>query len=153
MKKAFTLAEITIAIAIIVLSIVFLTSLGMSYLSILNSIRTRYVGLNIAQSQIELAIALRNQQIEKGLSPWVGVSAPGNYCIYFDQNTSRIIAEPGECTTSVEGFRRLISYSDFENPGNSNLTTSRAVRVRSEVYLGRDQFKLDVVLTKWHPTQ
>jgi prepilin-type N-terminal cleavage/methylation domain-containing protein len=155
MNKAFTLTELSIGLAILALSLTALVGLGFSYLSILNSVKIRYIALNSAQAGIEYAIALRNQQIERGLSPWAGVSRAGTYCLYFDTNTKRIVAyrTSQPCSTGVSGYTRLIYYSDFENSNNPDLTTSRAVRVVSEVYFGKDKIKLDVVLTRWHPTQ
>jgi prepilin-type N-terminal cleavage/methylation domain-containing protein len=155
MNKAFTLTELSIGLVILALSLTVLVGLGFSYLSILNSVKIRYMALNSAQAGIEYAIALRNQQIERGFSPWAGVSTAGTYCLYFDTNTKRIIASPSSqpCSTEISGYTRLIYYSDFENPNNTNLANANALRVVSEVYFGRDKIKLDVVLTKWHPTQ
>lgn len=160
MKKAFTLAELAIVLFILVLSVVSLASLGFNYLSILNSIRTRYLALNVVQEGLELAIALRNKQIEtglspSGLSPWVGVSTKGSYCISFNTSTQQIIVSPSTdpCLTQIPGYTRLITYSDFLNANNTDLTTAIATRVTSEVYFGRDKIKLDTVLTKWHPAQ
>ena len=155
-KKAFTLPEAVIALGILTLSIVFLTSLGNSYLSILNSIRQRYTALNAVQEGLELAIALRNKKIEQMDNiNWVGIRTAGDYCLYFDINTSRIVANPSSqpCSVNIQGYYRLITYSDFENPNNSDLTNARAVRVQSTVYFLRDKISLDIVLTRWSPIQ
>ena len=155
MNKAFTLTELSIGLAILALSLIVLVGLSFSYLSILNSIKTRYLALNFAQEGLELAIALRNKQIENQLLPWAGVSTAGSYCLDFDTNTTRIVVSPSSqpCPTRISGYRRLIYYSDFENHSNTNLANVNAIRVVSEVYFGRDKIKLDVVLTKWHPNQ
>jgi prepilin-type N-terminal cleavage/methylation domain-containing protein len=160
MKKGFTLPELTIALSILLLSAVVLVSLGTSYLSILNSYRQRFLTLNIAQEGIELALALRNKQIERGIaSNWLGVTNAGSYCLQFDINTGEIrtISSSTPCETFRDrgglSYRRLVSYSDFENPNNNNLTSSRAVKVVSEVYFGREKISLDIILTKWHPVQ
>jgi type II secretory pathway pseudopilin PulG len=155
MNKGFTLVELIISLGVLVLSVVVLVGLSVSYLSILNTIRTRYLALNIAQEGIELAIALRNKQIETGSQPWSGVSNAGKYCLIFSTSTQRIIVESSSqpCPTGVSDYRRLIYYSDFENPGNTNLENATATRVISEVYFGKDNIQLDVVLTKWHPHQ
>ncbi|GIW67347.1 MAG: hypothetical protein KatS3mg096_215 [Candidatus Parcubacteria bacterium] len=155
-KKAFTLTEGVIALGILTLSIVFLVSLGNSYLSILNSIRQRYTALNAVQEGLELAIALRNQRIERMDSAnWLGVTGAGNYCLYFETNTSRIVANPSSqpCNIGIPGYSRLINYSDFDNPANNDLRNARAVRVKSIVYFFRDRIELDTILTKWSPVQ
>lgn len=155
-KKAFTLTETVIAFGILTLSIVFLVSLGNSYLSLLNSIRQRYIALNAARDGLELSIALRNQKIEEENSNnWLGITSSGSYCLYFDTNTSRIIAYPSSqpCNIGVQGYSRLINYVDFNNPNNNNLTNSQAVRVKSTVYFFRDKIELDIILTKWSPQQ
>jgi hypothetical protein len=155
MKKAFTLAELMIAFYILMLSMLFLSALGFNYLSILNSVRTRYLALNVAQEGIELAIALRNKQIETGSQPWVGVSSKGSYCLSFNTETKQInvFSSSNPCQTNIQGYARLITYSDFLNPNNNDLETATATRVASEVYFKGDKIKLDVVLTKWHPAQ
>jgi len=155
MNKAFTLTELVIVFMILLLSITILVGLSFSYLSILNSIRVRYLALNTAQAGIEYALALRNQQIERGLSPWAGVASKGTYCLNFNTSNRRIEVTPSSnpCLGEIPGYRRLITYTDFENPNNTNLTASRAIRVSSEVYFERDKITLEVVLTKWHPTQ
>ncbi len=155
-KKAFTLTEAVIALGILTLSTVFLVALGNSYLSILNSIRQRYTALNAVQAGIEYALALRNQKIEqRDSSNWLGVTTAGNYCLYFDTNTSRIIANPSSqpCNIGVQGYNRLINYTDFDNPNNRDLRNARAVRVKSTVYFFRDRIELDIVLTRWSPVQ
>jgi len=155
MRKAFTFVELTITFSILILSVIFLTSLGSSYLSILNSTRTRYLALNFAQEGIEYAIALRNKQIEGSFSPWSGVTTSGSYCLSFDSVNEKIVVNPSSqpCPTDISSYTRLIRYSDFESPTNTDLTNSQAIRVTSEVYFERDQIKLDTVLTRWHPTQ
>jgi len=155
MNKAFTLVELTIAFMILLLSLTVLAGLSFGYLSILNSIKTRYIALNIAQEGIEYAIALRNKQIEKGFSPWPGVAERGSYCLYFVTTTKEVIAVPSTtpCPTMISEYRRLIHYYDFENPENLLLHYSNAVRVTSEVDFRGEKFKLDVILTKWHPVQ
>lgn len=160
MKKGFTLTELTIALSVLSLSVVVLVSLGTSYLSILNSFRQRFLALNTAQAGIELALALRNKQIEKETSSnWLGVANAGSYCLVFDINNREIRANPSSnpCETFRDrgglSYRRLVRYSDFQNPNNTNLTNSRAVKVVSEVYFGREKISLDIILTKWHPVQ
>jgi prepilin-type N-terminal cleavage/methylation domain-containing protein len=155
MNKAFTLTELSIGLAILALSLTALVGLGFSYLSILNSVKIRYIALNIAQEGIELAIALRNKQIEQGSQPWVGVSTKGSYCLSFNTTTKQINVSPSSnpCLTLIPGYTRLITYADFLNPSNADLKTAIATRITSEVYFGRDKIKLDVVLTRWHPTQ
>jgi len=155
MNKAFTLTELATAIFILVLSMVFLTTLSFSYLSILNSIKNRYLALNMAQEGIELAIALRNKQIETGSQPWVGVTTKGSYCLSFNTTTQQIVVASSfnPCSTQIPGYTRLISYLDFLNPTNTDLTAAIAIRVVSEVYFERDKIELNVVLTRWHPSQ
>jgi type II secretory pathway pseudopilin PulG len=157
MKKAFTLPELMIAFYVLILSMLFLSGLGVSYLSILNSVRTRYLALNVAQEGIELAIALRNKQIETGSQPWVGVSTKDSYCLSFNTTTQKIAistpSSPQGCSTAIPGYTRLITYADFLDSDNTDLTTATATRITSEVYFRGDKIKLDVVLTKWHPTQ
>jgi hypothetical protein len=157
MDKGFSLTELAIALFILVLSVVFLVTLGINYLLILNSVKSRYLALNLAQEGIELAIALRNKQIETGSQSWVGVSTKGSYCLSFNTATQKIVtstpSSPQGCSTAIPGYTRLITYSDFLNPGNTDLTTATATKVTSEVYFGRDKIQLDVVLTKWHPSQ
>jgi hypothetical protein len=142
MRKAFSFPELTIVFIVLLLSITVLTSLSFSYLSILNSIKTRYIALNLAQEGIELAIALRNKQIETGAQPWAGVSTAGTYCLEFENG--QIIASrfSKPCETKIPGYQRLITYSGSDS----------ALKVTSEVYFGRDKIKLETVLTKWHPT-
>jgi prepilin-type N-terminal cleavage/methylation domain-containing protein len=154
MDKGFSLIELAIALFILVLSVVFLVTLGINYLLILNSVKSRYLALNLAQEGIELAIALRNKQIETGSQPWVGVIESRTYCLSFNTSTKQInvFASTDPCPTTIPGYTRLISYSDFLNQ-TTNLTTATATKVISEVYFGRDKIQLDVVLTKWHPSQ
>ena len=156
MDKGFSLIELAIALFILVLSVVFLVTLGINYLLILNSVKSRYLALNLAQEGIELAIALRNKQIETGSSPsWLGVNTKGSYCLSFNTTTKQInvFSSSNPCSTTIPGYTRLITYSDFLNPGNTDLKTAAATKVTSEVYFGRDKIQLDVVLTKWHPSQ
>ena len=155
MSKAFTLTELVISFVILLLSVIILVGLSFNYLSILNSIKLRYFALNVAQAGIEYALALRNQQIEKGLSPWAGVSYKGTYCLNFNTSNRRIevMSSSNPCPAEFHGYRRLITYTDFIDPNNTNLYNSQAIRVSSEVYFERDKIKLDVVLTRWHPTQ
>jgi hypothetical protein len=162
-SKGFTVAELSIAFAILILSVGFLVSLANSYLSILNSYRQRFLALNIAQEGLELALALRNKQIEKEISSnWLGVANAGSYCFVFDvnaQNVQEIIAthSTNPCETFRDqgglSYQRLVSYSDFQNPSNTNLRTATSAKVISEVYFGRDKISLDIILTKWHPVQ
>jgi len=156
----FTLPELTIALSILALSVVFLLSLGNSYLSILNSYRQRYLALNIAQEGLELALALRNKQIERGISSdWLGVANASSYCLQFDINTGeiRVISSSNPCETFRDqgglSYQRLIRYYDFENPNNTDLRTATSAKVISEVHFGRDKISLDIILTKWHPVQ
>jgi len=153
MKKAFTLPELMIAFYILIVSMFFLTGLGIGYLSILNSAKTRYLALNVAQEGIELAIALRNKQIEKEASPWAGVDQAGTYCLSFDTSTQQIniSSSINPCSTQIPGYTRLISYSDFLSPTNTDLTTTTtlATRVTSEVHFSGDKIKLSTVLTKY----
>jgi len=160
MKKGFTLPELTIALSVLALSTVFLVSLGTSYLSILNSFGQRFLALNTAQAGIELALALRNKQIERGISSnWLGVTNAGSYCLQFDIDTQEIRANPSSnpCETFRDQggliYRRLVRYSDFENPNNTDLRTATSVKVISEAYFGREKISLDIILTKWHPNQ
>jgi prepilin-type N-terminal cleavage/methylation domain-containing protein len=156
MDKGFSLIELAIALFILVLSVVFLVTLGINYLLILNSVKSRYLALNLAQEGIELAIALRNKQIETGSQPWVGVDASGIYCLSFNTTTKKIATStptsPRGCPTTIPGYTRLIRYSDFLNQ-TTDLKTATATKVTSEVYFGRDKIQLDLVLTKWHPSQ
>ena len=154
MDKGFSLTELAIALFILVLSVVFLVTLGVNYLLILNSVKSRYLALNLAQEGIELAIALRNKQIETGSQPWVGVNASSTYCLSFNTTTKQInvLSSSNPCPTTIPGYTRLIRYSDFLKQ-TSDLTKATATKVTSEVYFGRDKIQLDVVLTKWHPSQ
>ncbi|MFN3605530.1 MAG: hypothetical protein ACK4UJ_12560, partial [Leptonema sp. (in: bacteria)] len=79
-REGFTLTEGVIALAILFISIGFITTLALNYMTILNSIRQRFLALNIAQEGLELALAVRNKQIENGAQPWLGVSSAGSYC-------------------------------------------------------------------------
>jgi type II secretory pathway pseudopilin PulG len=158
MKKGFTLAELIIVSVILILSITMLMSFAFVYLSTLNSIKIRYLALNVAQTGIEYIIALRNKQIETNSSPWAGVSQSGNYCLSFNTTTRQINVTTTTnslgCQTEIPGYTRLISYSDFQNL-TTNLINATSIRAVSEVYFreGRDSIKLDIVLTKWHPVQ
>jgi len=155
MKKGFTLPELTVTLSILVLSLTALIALATGYLSILNSYRQRFLGLNVTQEGVEIALALRNKQIEKGESRnWLGVTEAGTYCINFDPISRQIKVYPSSNPCEVfYGYRRLIRYSDFENSSNNNLTTTRAVKVISETYFNNNKISLDIVLTKWHPIQ
>jgi type II secretory pathway pseudopilin PulG len=154
MKKAFTLPELSISLLLLLLSMAILVGLSFSYLSVLNSIRSKYFALNMAQEGIELAIALRNKQIETSSTPWVGVSTSGSYCLSFNTTTKKIIviSSSNPCKTLTPNYTRLIIYSDFENQSNTNLTIATATKVISKVYFEKNnKVELDVVLTKWHP--
>lgn len=171
--RGFTLPEAVIALAIITLSIVILSTFAINYISILNSIKQRFLALNFAQEGLEFALALRNKQIEGGsflgppgfvqffLGPlgqaaggWLGIRLAGSYCFSFESQTQRIIVQPSSAPCEIiPGYRRLVTYYDFSNPSNSDLTNSNAVRIISEVFFGRERINLDTVITRWHPTQ
>jgi type II secretory pathway pseudopilin PulG len=155
MNKAFTLPELFISLLILSLSLVFLVTFSNSYLSILNDIRKRYLGLNVAQAGLEYSLALRNKQIENNQTPWSGVSLSGSYCLSFNTTTKNINIFPSTqpCPSEIPGYSRLLFYKDFENPNNNNLNNARAIKIISESYFGKDKIRLDIVLTKWHPIQ
>ncbi len=159
MKKAFSLIEAMIALAILVLSVTVLTNIGINYFFLLNSIRQRYVALNLAQEGLELAFALRNKQIENGeRTNWLGVTKAGNYCLSFNTSTKSIEVNPASQSNGCEvykGYYRLVNYQDFQNPSNSDLTntTTIAVKVISKVQFLNNQIELNSVITKWHPNQ
>jgi type II secretory pathway pseudopilin PulG len=150
-KYGLTLPELLIGLMVLIISITVLVSLASGYLSILNSYRQRFIALSMAQEGIELAIALRNKQLETTpVSNWLGVSTSSN-CLKFNTSTSNI--EPIPTSTPCEvfpGYKRLVKYSDFKNLGNPlNIATS--VKIVSEVFFGNnDKVALDVILTKWH---
>lgn len=154
-KQGFTLIEVTAALAILFISIGFITNLAVDYLSILNTIRQRYLALNFAQEGLELAFALRNKQIERGGSSWLGISSAGGYCFSFDPTTRTIRFQQSSSPCPITAdYKRLITYRDFDNPDITDLDNSRAVRVFSEVFWGRNnRIKLDTVITRWHPNQ
>lgn len=153
--RGFTLIEGIIALALITLSVVFLSTLAINYILILTSIKERFLALNFAQEGLELALALRNKQIENGISDnWLGVTTSGGYCLSFNTSTKRISVQS---TTSpcevIPGYKRLIIYQDFKNSKNTDLKNLNAVRVTSKVIFAKDEIKLDTVISKWHPTQ
>jgi prepilin-type N-terminal cleavage/methylation domain-containing protein len=148
----FTMVEMTVALFILSLSIVFLVSLANNYLYILNSYRQRFIALSMAQEGIELAVALRNQQIEKGnVATWLGVTTSSN-CLKFNTSTSNIELTPtSEPCEVFPGYKRLVKYSDFQNPGNP-LNAATSVKIVSEVSFGKgNTTTLDLILIKWHP--
>jgi Tfp pilus assembly protein PilV len=148
----FTIVEMAVALFILSLSIVFLVSLANNYLYILNSYRQRFIALSMAQEGIELAVALRNQQIEKGnVATWLGVTTSIN-CLKFNTSTSNIEPTPtSEPCEVFPGYKRLVKYSDFQNPGNP-LNAATSVKIVSEVSFGKgNTTTLDLILIKWHP--
>jgi hypothetical protein len=148
------LPELTIALLVLALSVVVLVGLGNSYLSILNSYPQRFLALNVAQEGLELAIALRNKQIELQpvfFSDWLGVTETGTYCLQFNTSTGEILAWKSSNPCDVfPGYKRLITYS---NTYFDRLVFVRVVRVISEVYFEGEKISLDIILTKWHPNQ
>jgi prepilin-type N-terminal cleavage/methylation domain-containing protein len=149
----FTMVEMAVALFILSLSIVFLVSLANNYLYILNSYRQRFIALSMAQEGIELAIALRNKQIETTpvSSNWLGVNTSSN-CLKFNTSTSNIEPTPtSEPCEVFPGYKRLVKYSDFQNPGNP-LNAATSVKIVSEVSFGKgNTTTLDLILIKWHP--
>ncbi len=148
---SFSLAEISIALLILSLSVSFLTTLALNYFTILNSVKERFIALNLAQEGLELAIALRNKQIEdyNNNIPWYGVRGLGSYCLSFDNSGNVLVNDPtdsekGCSINGVSGYSRLITYQSFLDP-------NYAVKVISKVRFGKnDIVQLNTVLTKWH---
>lgn len=157
LNRAFSLSEGIIALSIIALSITILASLAVNYFVILNSVRQRFLALNLAQEGLELALALRNKQIETDSSPWLGISSAGKYCLSFNTSTWSFNVQSVQSSLNlcqiIPGYSRILIYEDLENSSNTNLTISNAVRVTSEVSFGNDRIKLNTIITKWHPFQ
>lgn len=154
-KFGFSLPELTIALSILLLSVIVLVSLATSYLSILNSYKKRFLALNITQEGIELAIALRNKQIENlNAGNWLGIATSGYYCLEFNTSSQEIIVTPTTSSGYCEvypGYQRKITYSDFQDQSKSDLKAATSVKVVSETIFGNDSVSLSVILTKWHP--
>ncbi len=157
-RKAFSLVEVILVLFLLTLSVSFLVTFAFNYLRILVSIRERFVALNLAQEGLELAIALRNKQIETGGSPWYGsISVPGSYCLSFNTSTRKIstttpVDSSKGCPIKINGlpvYFRLIRYEQI-----GNIPTATSVKIISKVTFGKDDFvQLNTLLTRWHPTQ
>lgn len=154
--KGFTLPEGIIALAIFTLSVGILSALAINYISILISIKERFLALNFAQEGLELALALRDKQIESGISNnWLGITTAGSYCIYFNTQNQKIITQQSLNPCEIfPGYKRLVTYYDAINGSNNNLINSNIVKITSEVFWGKnDKIKLETIITKWHPVQ
>lgn len=156
MKKGFSLVEVILVLGLISLSIVVLVSLAVSYLSILNSVRQRYIALNLAQEGLELIFALRNQNIAisgNENNNWLDnrIQRPGIYCIEFNTSTRSInVLRWTSFCKIIDGYsRRLIVSSSLPL-----INSSSYAQIISEVkFGGNDSVKLDTIITRWHPTQ
>lgn len=152
--KGISITEALVSLAIISLAVVSLSTLISNYLLIMNSLKYRFLALNLAQEGLELAFALRNKQIEKGSSPWSGISLAGKYCLSFNKLNKEIVVQPSNQPCRVfSNYSRLVIYNDFENSANSDLSGAYAIKVVSEVYWGKEKVKIDSIITKWHPIQ
>jgi hypothetical protein len=152
MKKGVSLPEISIALLIIVISLVVFLTLASNYLRTVKNASELFIMNSLAQEGLELAIAWRNKQIEIPFGSTT--SSPrinDNYCIYFIGNNINLQSSLGQpCEVSFLGQRPNIRYYrilNFQTNGNNVIYVTSSVT--SNVWKS-PPIQLNTILTPWH---
>ncbi|MCS7200569.1 MAG: type II secretion system GspH family protein [Patescibacteria group bacterium] len=159
-KRGVTIIETIVALTIISLLMGIILNIVFNYLLILNSIKERLIALSLAQEGLELAIALRNKNYEKGEQSndeWLGVIPGNNYCIEFNTTTAKIVTStPNDsnrgCKVPINSnveFFRILRYSGnlgYYPPPDNNMPGPGTVAITSEVYFLDQKISLTSLL-------
>jgi type II secretory pathway pseudopilin PulG len=153
MKKGVSLPEISIALLIIVISLVVFLTLASNYLRTVKNASELFIMNSLAQEGLELAIAWRNKQIE---IPFGSTTSPPrisvNYCISFSVSDNDIKLQPpgSSCEVSFLGQRPNIRYYrilNFQTDGNNVISVTSFV---TSTIWKSPSIQLNTILTPWH---
>lgn len=137
-KKAFTLAEIIIALLILGISVAALTRLAINYIVSLSLAKEQLLAIYITQEGLELAQALINGSIfdTPVNNPFqvainTTVNATLSYCLDFNTSSQTIVTSTNACQVSWnQKFTREITYQTLEKL-NTAFIPSYVIKITS----------------------
>jgi hypothetical protein len=150
MNKGVSFAEISIAILIIVISLVVFLNLASNYIRTVKNVSELFIMNSLAQEGLELAIAWRNKAVEVPFASFATLpSINGNYCISFSGNNINLQSQSSPCQVSFLGQSPNINYYRILN----FQTISNVINVTSSVnssFWRSPLIQLNTILTPWH---